>query len=56
VFKSGHGQLDGRQCRLFPAQSLGNDIAKNSNSAGRDFQLAWSEGILVPEIRVAVLG
>jgi ATP-dependent Lhr-like helicase len=38
-----------------PLKALGNDIAKNLNQPLAEiFQLAWSEGILVPQIRVAV--
>ncbi|HSE87295.1 MAG TPA: DEAD/DEAH box helicase [Candidatus Binatia bacterium] len=38
-----------------PLKALGNDIAKNlKQPLAEIFQLAWSEGMLVPEIRVAV--
>jgi len=38
-----------------PLKALGNDIAKNLQAPLAEiFQLAWSEGMLLPEIRVAV--
>ena len=38
-----------------PLKALGNDIAKNLQAPLAEiFQLAWSEGLLLPEIRVAV--
>jgi ATP-dependent Lhr-like helicase len=38
-----------------PLKALGNDIAKNLQAPlAQIFQLAWSEGVLLPEIRVAV--
>ncbi len=38
-----------------PLKALGNDIAKNlQEPLAEIFRLAWSEGVLLPEIRVAV--
>ncbi len=51
------GQLDDTTSVVYvsPLKALGNDIAKNLKQPLTEiFQLAWSEGILVPEIRVAV--
>ena len=51
------GQLDDATNVVYvsPLKALGNDIAKNLNQPLAEiFQLAWSEGILVPAIRVAV--
>ena len=51
------GQLDDTTSVVYvsPLKALGNDIAKNlKQPLAEIFQLAWSEGILVPEIRVAV--
>ena len=51
------GQLDDTTNVVYvsPLKALGNDIARNlKQPLAEIFQLAWSEGILVPEIRVAV--
>jgi ATP-dependent Lhr-like helicase len=51
------GQLDDATKVVYvsPLKALGNDIAKNLQQPLTEiFQLAWSDGILVPEIRVAV--
>ena len=55
--KAVSGQLDDTTQVVYvsPLKALGNDIAKNLKQPLTEiFQLAWSEGILVPEIRVAV--
>ena len=47
------GQLDDTTSVVYvsPLKALGNDIAKNlKQPLAEIFQLAWSEGILVPEI------
>ncbi|HEY6366607.1 MAG TPA: DEAD/DEAH box helicase, partial [Candidatus Binatia bacterium] len=51
------GQLDDTTSVVYvsPLKALGNDIAKNlKQPLAEIFQLAWSEGLLVPELRVAV--
>ncbi len=51
------GQLDDTTSVVYvsPLKALGNDIAKNlKQPLAEILQLAWSEGILIPEIRVAV--
>ncbi len=51
------GQLDDTTSVVYvsPLKALGNDIAKNLRQPLAEiFQLAWSEGLLVPELRVAV--
>ncbi|HSF57224.1 MAG TPA: DEAD/DEAH box helicase, partial [Candidatus Binatia bacterium] len=52
-----NGKLDENTSVVYvsPLKALGNDIAKNlKQPLDEIFRLAWSEGILVPEIRVAV--
>ena len=52
-----NGQLDDMTNVVYvsPLKALGNDIAKNlKQPLAEILQLAWSEGILIPEIRVAV--
>jgi ATP-dependent Lhr-like helicase len=51
------GQLDDTTSVVYvsPLKALGNDIARNlKEPLAEIFQLAWSEGLLVPELRVAV--
>jgi ATP-dependent helicase Lhr and Lhr-like helicase len=51
------GQLDDTTSVVYvsPLKALGNDIARNlKQPLAEIFQLAWSEGLLVPELRVAV--
>jgi ATP-dependent helicase Lhr and Lhr-like helicase len=51
------GQLDDTTSVVYvsPLKALGNDIARNlEQPLAEIFQLAWSEGLLVPELRVAV--
>jgi ATP-dependent Lhr-like helicase len=55
--RAASGQLDDHTSVVYvsPLKALGNDIAKNLKQPLADIlRLAWSEGILVPEIRVAV--
>jgi ATP-dependent Lhr-like helicase len=55
--RAASGQLDQSTSVIYvsPLKALGNDIARNlQQPLAEIFQLAWSEGILVPEVRVAV--
>ncbi|MBI3066756.1 MAG: DEAD/DEAH box helicase, partial [Deltaproteobacteria bacterium] len=57
IQRAAKGDLDDATDVVYvsPLKALGNDIAKNLQAplAGI-FQLAWSEGMLLPEITVAV--
>src|SRR5262245_66297596 len=51
------GQLDDTTSVVYvsPLKALGNDIAKNlKQPLAEILQLAWTEGMLVPEIRLVV--
>ncbi|MBI2182075.1 MAG: DEAD/DEAH box helicase, partial [Deltaproteobacteria bacterium] len=57
IQRAAKGDLDDATDVVYvsPLKALGNDIAKNLQAPLAEiFQLAWSEGMLLPEIRVAV--
>ncbi|MBI1996111.1 MAG: DEAD/DEAH box helicase, partial [Deltaproteobacteria bacterium] len=57
IQRAARGDLDDATDVVYvsPLKALGNDIAKNLQAPLAEiFQLAWSEGMLLPEIRVAV--
>jgi len=57
IQRAAKGDLDDATDVVYvsPLKALGNDIAKNLQAPLAEiFQLAWAEGMLLPEIRVAV--
>ena len=57
IQRAARGDLDDATDVVYvsPLKALGNDIAKNLQAPLAEiFQIAWSEGLLLPEIRVAV--
>jgi len=57
IQRAAKGDLDDATDVVYvsPLKALGNDIARNLQAPLAEiFQLAWSEGMLLPEIRVAV--
>ena len=57
VKRAAQGSLENATSVVYvsPLKALSNDIAKNLQAPLAEiFQLAWSEGLLLPEIRVAV--